>query len=81
MGSCYTFLGPQHNTQEITQEKVTANTSDDNWVCLRLLQDRDIPDLMNPPIIAHIKNTALKENPKENKPDFSGTMERDMLVK
>ena len=36
---------------------------------------------MKPPIIAHIKNTALKENPKENKPDFSGTMERDMLVK
>lgn len=36
-------------------------------------------DLKNPPVIAHIKNTDLKENPKENRPDCSGTIERDIL--
>ena len=36
-------------------------------------------DLKKPPIMAHIKNTVLKENPKENKPDISGTIERDIL--
>ena len=44
-------------------------------------KDLNSMDLKKPPIIAHIKNTALKENPNENNPDFSGTMERDMLIK
>ena len=60
---------------------MTENTGDDNWVYSVLRQVLNILDLKKPPIIAHIKNTALKENPNENNPDFSGTMERDMLIK
>lgn len=37
--------------------------------------------LKNHPVIAHIKNTDLKENPKEKRPDCSGTIERDILKK
>ena len=37
--------------------------------------------LKNPPVMAHIKNTDLKENPKEKRPDCSGTIERDILKK
>ena len=44
-------------------------------------KDLNSLDLKKPPIIAHNKNTALKENPNENNPDFSGTIERDMLIK
>ena len=43
---------------------------------LFLLKDNN---LMKPPIIAHIKNTALKEKPTEKKLDLAGTIERAML--